>query len=83
MSSGGSNYALMTVKGGPAAPSLADAAKQLGLEEAALDRNFGVVTIDPDRGLFSVRVDASKLSGDFDPEKGPFSDPPIAPMRPR
>jgi hypothetical protein len=83
MSSEGSNYALMTVKGGRTAPSLAEAAKQLGLEEDALDRNFGVVIIDPDRGLFSVRVDASKLSGDFDPEKGPFSDPPIAPMRPR
>jgi hypothetical protein len=82
MSSGGSNYALMTVKG-RTAPSLAEAAKQLGVEEGALDQAFGVVTIDPDRGLFSVRVDASKLSGDLDPEKGPFSDPPIAPMRPR
>ena len=70
---------MVTGHGGP--PSMGEAARQLGLEVDALDPDFGVVTIDPDRGFYSVRVDASKLGDDFDPDRGPFSDPPIAPMR--
>lgn len=75
--------ALMTVTSPGGRPSLAEAARQLGLELDALDADFGVVVIDPEGGLYSVRVDASKVSADFDPEKGPFSDPKIGPMRPR
>ena len=70
---------VVTRQGGP--PSKEEAARQLGVTVDALDPDFGVVTIDPDRGLYSVRVDSSKLGDDFDQDKGPFSDPPIAPMR--
>jgi hypothetical protein len=70
---------VVTGQGGP--PSMEQAARQLGVTVEALDPDFGVVIINPDRGLYSVRVDASKLGDEFDPEKGPFSDPPIAPMR--
>jgi hypothetical protein len=78
--SGAANAALMIVTGTNGPPTLAEAAKQLGLEIDAFDPSFGVVTVNPDRKLYSVRVDASKLSGDFEKGKGPFSDPVIMPF---
>ena len=76
------SYVLMLVKGTPGAPSLADSASVLGVAVADLDSVFGVVTINPDRQLYSVRVDARKLPEGGDPEDGPFSDPRIEPMGP-
>jgi hypothetical protein len=76
----GTIAALMTVRSKDGPPSLEEAAVQLGLAVDDLDPAFGVVTIDPERRLYTVRADASKL-GDFDSDRGPFSDPPIAPMR--
>ncbi|MBC7736743.1 MAG: hypothetical protein H7245_05855 [Candidatus Saccharibacteria bacterium] len=76
------SYVLMLVTGTYAPPTLADAAKQLGVDLADCDSDFGVVTINPDRQLYSVRVDAKKLPEGGDGESGPFSDPPIAPMGP-
>ena len=75
--SGEANAALMMVTGKHGPPSLVEAAMQLGLEIDACDPDFGVVTINPSRSLYSVRVDASKLSGEFEAGKGPFSDPKI------
>lgn len=72
---------LMTVKASDGPPSLAEAAKQLGIAIEAIDPDFGVVLISPDRGLYSVLVDARQLPGTSDDEQGPFSNPPIAPMR--
>ncbi|MBA3811936.1 MAG: hypothetical protein H0X27_09930 [Caulobacteraceae bacterium] len=70
--------ALMVVKGDRAAPSLADAAGQLHLKIDDLDAGFGVVTIDPDRGLYSVRVRADRVEACESPDyRGPFSDPRI------
>lgn len=80
---GAANAVLMTVKATDGPPTLAEAARQLGLEIDALDPEFAVVLISPDRGLYSVRVDASRLGGTFDPQHGPYSDPPIAPMKAR
>jgi hypothetical protein len=74
---GEANAALMMVTGKNGPPTLAEAAAQLGLEIDAFDPDFGVVTIDLDRNLYSVRVDASKIGDDFDAGKGPFSDPRI------
>ena len=65
-------------------PSIADAARLLGVEKTAIDRKFGVVAIDPDRQLYSVRVAADSLKeapGSGEAYRGPFSDPKIAPMR--
>lgn len=76
-----SKTALMTVKGSDGPPSLPEAAAQLGLEVEAIDADYGVVMVSPDRGLYAVLVDASQLAGGFEDEKGPFSNPPIAPMR--
>jgi len=73
--------ALMIVKGKDGPPSLDEAARQLDVAVEDLDPDFGVVAIDPDRGLYSVRVDASKLGRGFEEGQGPFSDPDISPMR--
>ncbi|HBL31636.1 MAG TPA: hypothetical protein DD490_32845 [Acidobacteria bacterium] len=70
--------ALMTVQaeGGP--PTLEAAARQLGVAVEAVDATFGVVTIDPKSGLYSVQVDAAQLPLEAAPGgayRGPFSDP--------
>ena len=65
-------------------PSIADAARLLGVEAAAMDRKFGVIAIDPEQGLYSVRVAADSVegaAGSGDKYRGPYSDPKIAPMR--
>lgn len=80
--SGEANAALMIVTGKNGPPTLSEAATQLGLELDAFDPDFGVVTINPDRSQYSVRVDASRLSGAFETGRGPFSDPEIAPTGP-
>jgi hypothetical protein len=76
------SYALMVVNGQAGPPTIAEAAKQLGVVPADLDSEFGVVTISPDRHLYSVRVDASKLPSGGSGKSGPFSDPPISPFGP-
>jgi len=76
------SYVLMLIKGTPGAPTLADAARSLGVGIGDLDIEFGVVTINPDKQLYSVRVDGSKLPEAGDAGSGPFSDPPIEPMGP-
>jgi len=75
--------ALMTVEGKGAAPTIDDAARQLGVAAEDIDRTFGVVPLDASRGLYSVRVRADRLpAGDEvqQPYRGPFSDPTIAPF---
>lgn len=72
--------ALFTVKatGGP--PSVADAAKQLGLTSDDLDQEFGVVLIDSSQGVYCVQTlpghePASAMVKDGC--GGPFSNPAI------
>ena len=71
-------------------PTLAEAARALGLEESELDPDFGVIETDPTRGLFAMRVEeaaasraasaiAARASGSAE---GVFSDPKIAPFGP-
>ncbi len=76
------SYVLMLVTGTAGPPTLADAAQRLGVDPADCDPEFGVVAINPDRQLYSVRVDAKKLPEGEGGENGPFSDPPIVPMGP-
>ena len=74
---------LMVVKGDKGQPSLADAARQLKVTIEDLDAGFGVVAVDPDRGLYSVRVFADRVKPDQSSEyRGPFSDPEIGPVGP-
>ncbi len=76
------SYVLMVVNGHGGPPTIAAAAQQLGVAPADLDGEFGVVTINPDRQLYSVRADCAKLPPGGSGENGPFSDPPIGPFGP-
>jgi hypothetical protein len=69
----------MTVRSQDGPPTVEDAARQLGVPVAAVDRTFGVVTIDPKQGLYSVQVDAAHLPPEqaADEFSGPFSNPRI------
>ncbi len=75
---------LMTLQGDAGTPGLIKAARRLGLPTKALDRQFGVVSIDPDKDLFAVRAFSEFLparQGDAHPEtSGPYSDPKISPF---
>lgn len=66
-------------------PSLAAAAKLLGVRPEDLDRRFGVVVIDPEWRLASVRASAAALPADLAARGavgGPFADPKIGPFVP-
>jgi hypothetical protein len=74
---------LATVQG--QSPDLRSAAAQLGVSVADLDEEFGVQLLDPERGLYAVRVCGESLppgSADQGTYRGPFSDPKIAPFGP-
>jgi hypothetical protein len=77
--------ALMTVQSQDGPPTLAAAARQLGVDLEAVDATYGVVLIDPKRGLYSVQVDAAQLPPENAPDehyRGPFSNPRIEPFGP-
>lgn len=70
--------ALMTVQSKDGPPTLEAAARQLGVEVEAVDTTFGVVLVDPKRGLYSVQVDAAQLPPEAaagEAYRGPFSNP--------
>lgn len=76
---------LMTVALLGARPGITQAAKAIGVHKNALDREFGVVPVDPGRHLYAVQVRASeipKTSSDDEDVQGPFSNPKIAPFGP-
>jgi hypothetical protein len=78
--------ALMTVHGPNGAPSLAEAAGELGVSMADMDDKFGVVPIDPENKLYAVQVKGSSIAGgkaeSGEEYRGPFSNPKIAPFGP-
>lgn len=60
------------------------AREQLGLEAGEIDDSFGLVPVDPDRGLYALMVEdaaAARLSGTTGVQ-GPFSNPVIEPFGP-
>ncbi|MFC4585963.1 hypothetical protein [Sphaerisporangium corydalis] len=71
---------LVTVRLPPTA-TLGEAMLRLGLTEDEVDMAYGLVPIDPDQGLYVLRVtdDAGARVG---PDAGPFSDPHIEPHGP-
>lgn len=74
---------MLTVKLDPERATLADASRELGVDEAELDPDFGVVNIDPDEDLFTVLVDeqtAERVDGKA--AGGPYANPPIEPFGP-
>lgn len=73
-------FALMTVKSPAGVPSVESAATILNVSPSDMDPSFGVVPIDPEKGLYAVQVKAGALAtrqnsgAQFD---GPFSNPRI------
>ena len=78
--------ALMTVSLPHAVPSLAEAATQLGVALADVDETFGLVPVDPEKGLYAVQVRADKLPSETQDRgagfRGPWSNPSIEPLSP-
>jgi hypothetical protein len=68
---------LMTVTGEKGAPSFEAAARQLGVRPDALDRDFGIVPIDPAADTYAVLVEAPRDASD----EHAFSNPRIEPLR--
>jgi hypothetical protein len=75
---------MMTVELDPQAASVEAAAERLGVDPAQIDREFGVVSIDPEHHLYTVLVDEQAASGaEARPGvEGPFSNPRIEPFGP-
>jgi hypothetical protein len=76
----------MTVVGRHGAPSLSDAAEQLGVPLAGLNSAFGVVPVDPERALYAVEVQSDAIPetpAGRETYRGPFANPPIAPLQNR
>lgn len=73
---------MMTVKLDAATASVATAATQLGVPLTTVDHAFGVVPIDPDAGLYAVKVSRQAVPGAAPPGtfRGPFSNPRIVPL---
>jgi hypothetical protein len=72
--------ALMMVTRKDRAPTLAEAADELGVEVTDLDADFGVVEIDPEQGSYCVQVAVDRLPPSAMPNqpfRGPFSNPRI------
>ncbi|MFE3450053.1 hypothetical protein ACFXJ8_14070 [Nonomuraea sp. NPDC059194] len=74
---GARRLVLMTVRL-PREATLADAIERLGLSEEDVDTGYGLVLIDPDEGLYGLRVteEAGRAAGPT------FSDPRIEPYGP-
>jgi hypothetical protein len=76
---------LMTVHGRDGSPSLADAARELGVSVSEMDGKFGVVPINPSQHLYAVQVRRNSLPAGTPSDKpyaGPYSNPKIAPFGP-
>lgn len=76
-------YDLMTITSPRGAPTLSEAARQLGVSVENMDHAFGVVPIDPEKGIYAVQVKGPQAtqqgSGQF---HGPWSNPRIEPFGP-
>ena len=77
---------LMAVVSPRGAPGLAEAARYFGMQAEDMDASFGVVPVDPERGLYTARVRASRLpaqqSGAPKAFQGPWSDPAVTSFGP-
>lgn len=68
----------MTVSGLPDPQSAETLAERYGFDVEALDPAFGVVCVDPRKGIHAVRLSrpwAERLAASEDDWSGPFSDP--------
>jgi hypothetical protein len=76
---------LFTISSIAGAPSLTQASQMLGVDESALDPEFGVRLIDPRQHLYAVLVNetqAPQVKAQDGSVKGPFSNPGISDFGP-
>ncbi|WP_203983998.1 hypothetical protein [Sphaerisporangium rufum] len=71
---------LVTVELPPGA-TLEQAAHALGLAEDEVDTGYGLVPLDPARGLYALRV-TEEAGRRVPPAAGPYADPTIEPYGP-
>ena len=74
---------LINIEGWETQPTIPQVAEQLHLPETAFDTDFGVVLVDVENNVYTVRVRADavdKIPGNARGTSGPFSDPKIAPF---
>jgi hypothetical protein len=77
-------YLLLTCQLSTAEATIEDAARSLDVDPDAIDREFGVVLIDPADGRYAVMVDerAVERALSRDGVEGPFANPKIEPFGP-
>ena len=76
---------LVSVEGLVPAPTLEAAASRLGVKVDDIDAAYGLIPVDPKRGVYCVQVIADRLPAGFEqrkPYQGPYADPKIAPFGP-
>lgn len=75
---------MVTLKLDPDHASVEDARECLGIDDAAIDRDFGVIAVSPEENLYTVLVDAEATEDMRTGEgiAGPFSNPRIEPFGP-
>lgn len=64
-------------------PSIEFVAKKLNVTVSAIDAKFGVILVDLEHHIYTVRVDKDQLPKDMQQSEGvsgPYSDPKIAPF---
>jgi hypothetical protein len=65
-------------------PSIAVVAQKLNVSVSAIDTKFGVILVDLERHIYTVRVDKDQLPKEMQQQSesvsGPYSDPKIAPF---
>lgn len=66
----------------PSDATLEEAMRRLGLAEDEVDIAYGLVPLDPDQGLYALRVGEAAAARVAPEAGGPFSDPPIEPYGP-
>ncbi|GII63899.1 hypothetical protein Skr01_39840 [Sphaerisporangium krabiense] len=66
----------------PQEATLEQAVRRLGLSEDEVDTGYGLVPLDPDEGLYALRVTEAAGHRVAPDGGGPFSDPPIEPFGP-
>lgn len=74
---------MMNVHGLGIKPSIEAVAKLLNVPVSAIDLKFGIIVVDLEHQICTVRVDSDQLPKDNEQSKGvsgPYSDPKIAPF---
>ncbi|NKY57392.1 hypothetical protein [Nocardia flavorosea] len=66
----------------PPGSVLADALQALGLAEDEVDREYGLIAVDPDAGRFALRVGAAAAARLTGSAARVFADPPVGSSTP-